>query len=331
MTPKVTVLTPVFNRERFVDEAIRSVIDQDFDDFELLLVDDGSTDGTPNVLEAWRQRDPRVVVVTSPVNQGIPAALNLGLAYARGTYVARLDSDDFMMPRRLAEQAAVLDARPEVALVSCAYDIVDVEGRHLRTWRGDEPHEVAAFLLNFVNVIGGGGQVMFRLAEVLEEGGYSLEYPASEDYDLWVRLLRRGRIETLSFVGMTKRTHGDQAWLRYAGVKRANWVGIMRSSLEPYLRRAVRDDEIDALITVWRHDRRLGVAKIADDVMLEAFARFRDTVPDRALRACARRKIALQWYVAARHLARRGHPLEAMKYLARAARWRFTRPAAATV
>jgi len=326
MKPRVTVLIPVFNREKFVDEAIRSVIAQDFDDFELLLVDDGSTDRTPDVLEAWKERDPRVVVVTSATNLGIPGALNLGLAHARGVYIARLDSDDFMMPRRLAAQAAVLDARPEVVLVSCAYDIINLEGKRLRTWKGDEPHEVAVFLLNFFNVVGGGGQVMFRLAEVLEEGGYSTKYPASEDYDLWVRLLRGGRIETLPFVGMTKRTHRAQSFLQYAGVRRANWVGIMRSSLEPYLRRALRETEIDALITVWRHDRKLGMGKIADDVMIEAFARFQEAVPDLELRACARRKIAKQWYLAGRHLARRGHPIESMKYLARAGRWLVLTP-----
>ncbi|HEX7830874.1 MAG TPA: hypothetical protein VF787_14550, partial [Thermoanaerobaculia bacterium] len=203
------------------------------------------------------------------------------------------------------------------------------DGKHLRTWKGDEPHEVAAFLLNFFNVIGGGGQVMFRLADVLEEGGFSLEYPSSEDYDLWVRLLRRGRLETLPFVGMIKRTHDGQAWLQYAAVKRANWVGIMRASLEPYLRRPLREDEVDALITVWRHDRKLGMARTADAVMVEAFARFRDAVADRALRACARRKVALQWYVAARHLARRGRPIEAMNYLGRSARWLLTRRASA--
>ena len=171
---------------------------------------------------------------------------------------------------------------------------------------------------------------MFRLSEALEEGGYSLEYPSSEDYDLWVRLLRRGRIETLPFVGMTKRTHQGQSLLRYGGVKRANWTGIMRSSLGPYLRRALRDDEIAALLTVWRHDGSLGMAGIADDVMREAFARFRNENPDRGLQACARRKIARQWYMAARVLASRGHPVEAMKYLARAARWLVTRRAIAT-
>ena len=225
------------------------------------------------------------MVVTSPANLGIPGALNLGLAHARGKYVARLDSDDLMMPRRLAEQTAVLDAHPEVVLVSCAYDIVDLEGTLLGTWKRDEPHEVTAFLLHFFNVVGGGGQVMFRLAEVLDEGGYTREYPSTEDYDLWARLARRGRIETLPFVGMTKRTHGNQSLARYAAVKRAHWTGIMRSSLEPFLRRAVRDDEIAALITVWRHDGTLGMAGTADDVMREAFARFRNENEDGALQA----------------------------------------------
>ncbi len=323
MIPKVTVLVPVFNRERFVDEAIRSVIEQDFDDFELLLVDDGSTDRTPEILEHWKKRDPRVVVVTFPTNQGFAAALNLGLAHARAKYVARLDSDDLMKPRRLAEQAAMLDARPEVILVSCAYDIVDVAGNRLGTWKRNEPPEVTAFLLHFFNVVGGHGQVMFRLAEVREECGYAYEYPTCEDYDLWVRLRRRGQIETLPLVGMTKRTHRDQS-SRQWDVKLPSWAGIMRSSLEPFLRRAVRDDEIAALITLWRHDGELGMATTADDIMREAFARFRNDVADRALQTCARRRIVRQWYIAARNQASRGHPVEAMKYLARAARWLIT-------
>jgi len=325
LRPKVTVLVPVFNREQLVGDAIRSVLEQDFDDFELLLVDDGSTDRTPAVLQEWHERDSRVVVVTSRANRGIPGALNLGLAHARGKYVARLDSDDLMKPRRLDAQASVLDARPDVVLVSCAYDITDVEGRRLGTWKGDEPHEVAVFLLHFFNIVGGGGQVMFRLQDVLEEGGYALRYPSSEDYDLWVRLLRRGRIEPLPFVGMTKRAHQEQSIRRYGAVKRANWSGIMKSSLEPYLRRALRDDEIASLITLWRNDGALGTAAIADRVTREAFARFRTELPDPALQALTRGKIARQWAVAARSFVSGRHPLEALRYLARAVRWRLMR------
>ena len=144
MNPRVTVLMPVFNRERFVDEAIQSVIAQDFGDFELLIVDDGSTDQTPALLRAWTQRDPRIVVITTPRNQGIPAALNAGLGYAR---VHRATGQRRHPPRRLAAQAAVLDSEPAVVLVSRAYEIMDSEGNHLGTWRGDEPHEVVTYLL----------------------------------------------------------------------------------------------------------------------------------------------------------------------------------------
>lgn len=320
MNPKVTVLMPVFNRERFAGEAIRSVLEQDFDDFELLLVDDGSTDRTPEVLQTWKERDPRVVVLTLAENQGITAALNAGLAHARGTYVARLDSDDLMTPGRLAAQVPVLDAHPEVVLVSCAFDIVDPDGNRLHTWREGGPHEVAAFLLHFFSVVG-HGTVMFRLADVREAGGYRQVF-ACEDYDLWVRLLRRGRIEMLPRIGMTKRTGHQSRPPRNS--KHASWSGIMRSSLEPYLRRAVSDAEIAALINLWRQQNEpVRNSTIADDLMFEAFGWFRKQVPDRALQARVRRRIASQWSSAARYAARRGHPLEAMTYLARGARWLF--------
>ena len=321
MLPRVTILMPVFNREQFVNEAIESVVRQDFADFELLIVDDGSTDQTPNILEAWGKRESRIVVIRSERNQGIPAALNLGLAHVRAGYVARLDSDDLMLPGRLAAQAAILDSRPEVVLVSCAYEVVDAEGRYLGTWLGDEPHEVVTFLLCFFNIVGGGGQVMFRLAEVLAEGGYNCEYPSSEDYDLWVRLLQRGRILTLPLVGMRKRQHDNDSSVRYASVKRANWNGIMRKSLEPYLKRRVGDDEIAALITVWRHDGTLGMGPAADSVMRDTFAHFCREHDERDLQRCARRRIAGQWLDAARMFAARNYQVEATKFVWRAVRW----------
>src|SRR5258708_9091408 len=205
MTPRITVLMPVFNRERFVDEAIQSVVAQEFADFELLIVDDGSTDRTPELLRAWAQRDARIVVVTSPQNQGIPAALNRGLRHARAPYVARLDSDDIMMPGRLAEQAAVLDRDPEVVLVSCAHETMDSEGKYLGTWYGDEPHEVVTYLLNFYNIVGGGGQVMFRPPEPPAECRYAPQSPSSEDSDLWVPLRRRGHFLTPPFATLKQR------------------------------------------------------------------------------------------------------------------------------
>jgi glycosyltransferase involved in cell wall biosynthesis len=260
----VTVLMPVFNRERFLDDAIASVLRQDFADLELLLVDDGSTDGTPALLRTWRERDPRVVIVTAPQNQGISAALNLGLRHARAEYIARLDSDDIMMPHRLAAQAALLDRDAGVVLASSAYEIVDANLNYRASWRGEEPHAVVAYFLNFYNFVGGHGQVMFRRAEVLGEGGYDGRYAGSEDYDLWTRLLQRGRIVTLPLVGMKHRDHDRRATSLYASVKHANWTAIMTRSLRSYLGRDLRDEEIAALITLWRLNGATGMVSTAD-------------------------------------------------------------------
>src|SRR5258708_31831310 len=169
-----------------------------------------------------------------------------------------------MRPRRLAAQAAVLDDTPEVVLACSAYETMASEVNSLGTWPGDEPHEVVTYLLNFYNIVGGGGQVMFRRSEVLAEGGYARQYPSSEDYDLWVRLLRRGRILTLPLIGMKQRAHDARSAVQYAAVKRANWTGIMTESLGRYLRRAIREEEITPLITVWRQDGATGMATIAD-------------------------------------------------------------------
>jgi glycosyltransferase involved in cell wall biosynthesis len=312
---------PVYNRERFVEEAIRSVVDQDLSDFELLVVDDGSTDRTPEILREWAQRDGRIVVITSPQNEGIPNALNRGLRSARAPYVARLDSDDVMMPRRLAAQSAVLDEQAEIALVSCAYDLMDVDGKHLARWLGDEPHEVVSYFLNFYNIVGGGGQVMFRRSDVLELGGYAAEYPSSEDYDLWVRLLRRGRFLSLPLVGMKQRQHNARSDVQYGARKRHNWTSIMSESLARHLGRAVATTEINALITLWRLDGALGMAPTADAILREAFSHFCHEHEDAALRNHVRRRTAQQWMNAATTFLRRGQRIEALRYVLRAARW----------
>lgn len=319
--PRVTVLMPVFNREEFVGEAIQSVLAQGFTGFELLIVDDGSTDRTPELLRAWAERDARVVVITAPRNLGIAEAPNLGLRHARTEYVARFDSDDIMMPGRLAAQAAVLDSRPDVVLVSSAYETMDRDGHYLGTWDVEEPHEVVTWLLHFYNIVGGGGHVMFRRSQVLALGGYDAAYPSSEDYDLWVRLLRTGRILTLPLIGMKQRHHKGRATIEYAGIKRANWAAIMRKSLGPYLGRPLSDEEIAALITVWRFDGKSGMAPRADRTMREAFARFRRDHPNPELRRRVRRRTARQWLEGARFFANAGSRAEAMRYALRASRW----------
>jgi glycosyltransferase involved in cell wall biosynthesis len=122
--PKVSIVTTVYNGERYADRAIPGILEQTYKDFEWIVVDDGSEDGTQEILRRLASRDPRVRIFT-PGRQGVAAAANYGIARARGEYVARQDFDDRSYPERLQLQVAYLDAHPEVGLVGGYYVLVD--------------------------------------------------------------------------------------------------------------------------------------------------------------------------------------------------------------
>jgi glycosyltransferase involved in cell wall biosynthesis len=126
--PTVSVLMPCWNRERFIGDAIRSILAQTFTDLELIVVDDGSTDGTRAVVASFD--DPRLRCLSCE-HRGISAAMNAGLAAAQGKFIARLDSDDWWMPDMLATQIAMLDARPDVGLVYARGECTDSDWKPL--------------------------------------------------------------------------------------------------------------------------------------------------------------------------------------------------------
>lgn len=187
MTPRVTVLMAVHNGLPWVREAVDSVLEQTFTDFELLVVDDASTDTTLAALESYD--DPRIRILRNERNIGQVPSLNRGLTEARGAYVARLDADDRMLPGRLARQVAVLDVEPSVALVGTWMDVVDETGRlwaELRGHVGDFAEYVYAILRDrypFAHP-----SIMFRREIVLALGGYDETLAPSEDKDLFRRL-----------------------------------------------------------------------------------------------------------------------------------------------
>jgi glycosyltransferase involved in cell wall biosynthesis len=185
-SPKVTVLMPVWNCEPWVAEAAGSILRQDLRDLELLVVDDGSTDRSVEILEGLR--DPRVRIHRHASNQGIIATLNEGLELARGEYVARMDGDDVSLPGRLSRQAAYLDAHPHVAVLGG--EVVNM-GTDTHTWRVPcDPAGVRARLL-FSNPIAHAA-VMLRPAALRAAGlRYDSAYPHAEDYALWVAVAER--------------------------------------------------------------------------------------------------------------------------------------------
>ncbi len=187
MSPRVTVLLAVHDGEPYVRESVASVLDQTFQDFEFVIVDDASTDRTVELVESFR--DPRIRLLRNERNLGQVPSLNRGLREARGEYVARIDHDDWCRPRRLERQVAVLDAQPDVALVGTWMDLVDEGGRpiaRLRSTIADFPEFLFHTLI--MRVLVSHPSAMYRREPVLRLGGYDESTGPAEDKDLWRRL-----------------------------------------------------------------------------------------------------------------------------------------------
>jgi glycosyltransferase involved in cell wall biosynthesis len=191
----------VHNGMPWLAEAVQSVLGQSVADLELVIVDDGSTDGTADFLAGLD--DPRVEILRQP-QAGLTRALNRALARARGALVARLDADDVTAPDRLARQLAFLDAHPEVGLLGTGAREVDAGGREVRVVRppaGDGDLRRALIRENpFVH-----SSVMLRRELVQRVGGYDERLAVAQDYDLWLRLAHHTRLATLPEPLVTRR------------------------------------------------------------------------------------------------------------------------------
>lgn len=186
---------PVYNGLPWLHAAVESMLSQTFDDFEMLLVDDGSTDGSGEVCDTYAKQDARVRVLRHDggVNRGLVASLNLGLAEARGEYVARMDADDLSYPERLARQVAFLDAHPDIGAVSSRVDSFD--GKEWSVW-GDftDPVLIRWHLLFTTPVVHPMVTMRTRIAKDLE---YEAAFERSEDYDFFWRFSRVSKIANL--------------------------------------------------------------------------------------------------------------------------------------
>ncbi len=191
MSPVVTVLMSVRNGLPYLREAVPSVLAQTFRDFEFLILDDASTDGTADYLRSVS--DPRVRVISLAENIGLTAALNRGLDEARGEFVARHDADDLSHPHRLQEQVAFLRANPACAVVGSQARLVDAGGRSLGAKNFPLSHRSICFAHLFDNAFAHSA-VTFRCASV---GRYDEAWAASQDYELWSRVSERYALANL--------------------------------------------------------------------------------------------------------------------------------------
>lgn len=189
MKPKISVLVPIYNAAEFLAETIQSILDQTFSDFELILVDDSSTDNSKAIAESFAAHDSRILLTHNKYHKGIVGALNTAIELAQGEFWARMDSDDICRPERFAKQVEFLEQNPEIVV---AGSWVQTFGAFEAIWKYPEDPDESA-VLTLLQPPVAHPSVMLR-AQFFRENGlrYEFEFDKCEDYDLWERVLKAG-------------------------------------------------------------------------------------------------------------------------------------------
>ena len=193
--PRVSVYIPCHHYGRFLDGAIRSVFDQTYRDWELIVIDDGSTDETQGVAQDWAVRHPdRVRVLRNPASRGLQACANMAIEAAIGDYVIRLDPDDFFDESALLVLATYLEEHPEVGLVYPNYTYVDEHGTYL----GVEYRKKIGSEAKLLDLPSHGACTMVRKRLLKSVGGYDERYDAQDGHELWLKVLHRSQVANVS-------------------------------------------------------------------------------------------------------------------------------------
>ncbi len=264
--PEITVLLCVYNGAAHLGEAIESVLLQSFTDFELLIIDDGSTDTTPDIVKSMCDR--RIRSIRHDTNRGLITRLNEGLAEAAGRYIGRMDADDLCHRERLDRQFQFLEGHPEVGVVGSAVRIIDAKGRGRIVYQYPEAHEVIDWVMPFVCPLV-HPSIMMRRDLVRSVGGYSAGAVHAEDYDLWERLLPRTRFANLSQPLLGLRKHDASVTVRHATVHRETTLAV---SSRGVVRRLGRPVDLSVVACLRRENSCRGpVVSEAAAVLIELY------------------------------------------------------------
>jgi glycosyltransferase involved in cell wall biosynthesis len=204
--PTISVLMSVYNGERYLAAALDSILAQTFRDFELILIDDGSKDASPGIVQDYAKRDSRIKL-TVRENKGLTVTLNEAFAQSRGRFLARMDGDDVALPERFARQVELLDANPDVVLTGGYFQLIDGAGRLLTTLRPPtNDADIQAKLLQGHNAIC-HPCAMIRRNAMEKVGGYDTRFKTSQDLDLWLRLGEVGKLANVPHPLLQFRLH----------------------------------------------------------------------------------------------------------------------------
>lgn len=240
--PLVSVVMPVYNGAAWLREASESILKQSYRNFELIIVDDGSTDATPIILKALAVSDDRVYPLSKP-NSGIADSLNYGVRHARGQWICRIDADDIAEFDRIETQVALAGTSSTVVLIGS--DMISMDATGLPLKRYNYPTEHGKLLKNLLE----GGKffphssAFFRKDAFLDVGGYRSRISKAEDHDLWLRLAQVGKINSIAKPLVRYRLHDAQISYLDKGLRQAMDRAI--AVIGYHLRASGRPDPVD--------------------------------------------------------------------------------------
>jgi hypothetical protein len=232
----------VYNGEKFLREAVDSILNQTLEDFEFIIINDGSTDASEDILDSYRRADPRLQVYSQP-NRGLVESLNRGCALARGKYIARMDADDVSIPDRLAMQVEFLEEHAETSVVGGAVEIVDAAGTH----KGVDSNPLDDAAIKSKLLSGSSpyyhGTVLMRAEVLAEFGGYRKVVVSAEDYDLWSRMADHYKLANLPATVLKYRRHPQQISVSRCRQQALSWLAARAAAA---LRKSGNADPLDS-------------------------------------------------------------------------------------
>jgi glycosyltransferase involved in cell wall biosynthesis len=185
--PLVSVLMPAYNAEKYIGEAIESILNQTFKDFEFIIVNDGSKDNTLKIIEKYKNRDSRIILINNSVNLKISKSLNTGINLSKGKYIARMDADDYSYPHRLERQFKFMENNPSIGVLGGAMEIINENGKSIgkRTYASKDK-EIRRKMFRYSPF--SHPLIMIRKSVLDLAGLYNSRYDSAEDYELYFRL-----------------------------------------------------------------------------------------------------------------------------------------------
>jgi len=235
--PKVTVLMPVHNGEQHIREAIDSILKQSFTDFEFLIIDDGSTDGSTAIVKSYE--DPRIRLIANPANQGTVHVLNQGISEAKGTYIARMDADDISLPTRLSKQVGFMDNHPEIGISGTAMRLIK-NGKLKNTRTLPETDEELKIQLLFSTCF--FHPTVILRTELAKAHPYPDNLVYTQDYNYWTKLAPLTRFANLSETLLYFREHEGQTSTRKADLQITNARRIRSNYLQKLLMPCTKEE-----------------------------------------------------------------------------------------